>query len=64
MPIYEYVCEHCENKFEENRSIKIDSSVTKCTKCGKEAKKIISSGAFHLKGGGWYKDGYSSKKVK
>lgn len=28
------------------------------TECGGETKKLISRGSFHLKGGGWYKDGY------
>jgi predicted nucleic acid-binding Zn ribbon protein len=26
--------------------------------CGGPTKKLISRGSFHLKGGGWYKDGY------
>jgi len=29
------------------------------TECGGETKRVISKGgSFHLKGGGWYKDGY------
>ncbi len=26
--------------------------------CGGETKRLISGGAFHLKGGGWASDGY------
>lgn len=26
--------------------------------CGGDTQKLISRGTFHLKGGGWYKDGY------
>lgn len=26
--------------------------------CGAETKKLIARGSFHLKGGGWYRDGY------
>ena len=26
--------------------------------------RMISVGSFHLKGGGWYKDGYGHKKPK
>jgi putative FmdB family regulatory protein len=26
--------------------------------CGGETKRVMSPGTFHLKGGGWYKDGY------
>jgi predicted nucleic acid-binding Zn ribbon protein len=40
-----------------------DAPLTKCPTCGKdELQKIISATAFHLKGGGWYKDLYSSSK--
>jgi predicted nucleic acid-binding Zn ribbon protein len=28
--------------------------------CGGKVKKIISMSSFHLKGGGWYSDGYAS----
>lgn len=38
-----------------------DPPETKCPKCGKIAKRIISQTSFTLKGGGWYKDGYSTK---
>jgi len=27
--------------------------------CGGKCKKLISKGSFALKGGGWYKDGYT-----
>jgi predicted nucleic acid-binding Zn ribbon protein len=31
-----------------------------CPECGaSEVKKQVSAAAFSLKGGGWYKDGYS-----
>lgn len=60
MPIYEYVCGACGNEFEEWQKIS-DPPVSKCPKCGKKkVEKKISLSAFHLKGGGWYKDLYSS----
>ena len=37
-----------------------DKPESKCPNCGKEIKRIISQTSFALKGGGWYKDGYSS----
>jgi predicted nucleic acid-binding Zn ribbon protein len=33
-----------------------------CPCCHKKAQKIISRFSFELKGGGWYADGYASRK--
>ena len=58
MPIYEYFCESCDHIFEKFQKI-TDSSNSICTKCNVNiAKRKISVSAFHLKGGGWFKDGY------
>lgn len=36
-----------------------------CEQCGGgPLTKLISPAAFHLKGGGWYKDSYDSKSNK
>jgi len=35
---------------------------TVCEECEGALERIISQSAFHLKGGGWYKDLYSSTK--
>ncbi|MDH5543707.1 MAG: zinc ribbon domain-containing protein [Nitrospinota bacterium] len=59
MPIYEYGCPKCEREFEVLHGIS-DNSARKCPECGAKMKKLISLGSFHLKGGGWYKDGYGS----
>jgi putative FmdB family regulatory protein len=59
MPIYEYECPACEKVFEVHQGIN-DSPLTSCSVCGGEVKKIVSMSAFHLKGGGWYSDGYAS----
>jgi predicted nucleic acid-binding Zn ribbon protein len=37
-----------------------DPPLAVCAECGGVVKKIVSASAFHLKGGGWYADGYSS----
>ncbi len=66
MPIYEYMCQKCEHRFEVMQRI-TDEPLTTCPleECsdkehGKgELKKMISQTSFSLKGGGWYKDGYS-----
>jgi len=56
MPIYEYSCKECKTNKEELQSY--TAPAPKCEKCKKDMKKIISQMDFHLKGGGWYKDGY------
>jgi len=33
--------------------------IAPCPKCGDTADRVISQTSFTLKGGGWYKDGYS-----
>ncbi|MBT3182222.1 MAG: zinc ribbon domain-containing protein [Deltaproteobacteria bacterium] len=60
MPIYEYLCKGCGEHFERFQKIS-DQPVSKCPKCGKEVERLISQTSFTLKGGGWYKDGYSAK---
>ena len=62
MPIYEYLCESCGFQFEEVQKFS-DSPLEECPDCGKNsASRQVSISAFHLKGGGWYKDGYSNKE--
>ena len=59
MPVYEYECPACEKVIEVHQGIN-DSPLTSCSVCGGEVKKIMSMSSFHLKGGGWYSDGYAS----
>jgi putative FmdB family regulatory protein len=63
MPTYDYICTSCGNAWELEQRI-VEDPVKKCPKCGADtAKRQISQGAgFILKGGGWYADGYGSKK--
>lgn len=61
MPTYLYYCNACKHKFEIEQKIS-DSPVKECPECKKEeAQRQIAGGYFMLKGGGWYKDGYSGK---
>ena len=61
MPIYEYLCASCGYQFEEVQKFN-DPPLEGCPDCGKNAaSRQVSMSAFHLKGGGWYKDGYSGK---
>ena len=62
MPIYEYICKSCEHEFEEVQKFS-ETSLEKCPDCGQNtAERQVSMSSFHLKGGGWYKDGYSNNK--
>lgn len=61
MPTYQYQCAACEAEFEKEQRIS-EAPVKKCPKCGKnKARRMIVSGNFILKGGGWYSDGYGTK---
>lgn len=62
MPIYEYECQECHCLFEEWQS-GFDEKDMECPECEGEAKRLISHSAFHLKGGGWYADGYGGKNA-
>ena len=57
MPTYS-----CQAEFDKEQRISEDP-IKKCPKCGKlKVRRMISSGNFILKGGGWYSDGYGSGK--
>ena len=64
MPIYEYKCDLCNGMWEEIQKFS-DDPLTVCKSCEKEGgvhKLFAGKMSFILRGGGWYKDGYSSKK--
>lgn len=63
MPIYEYRCNKCEATDEVLQKVS-DPAPEECPSCGtkKSMEKLISQTSFQLKGGGWYKDLYSSTK--
>ena len=61
MPIYEYHCRNCKKDYEIIQKFS-DKPLQICPSCGGKLKKKISLSGFQLKGEGWFKDGYSSKK--
>ena len=64
MPIYEYKCDLCNGLWEEIQKFS-DDPLTVCKSCEKEGgvhKLLPGALNFILRGEGWYKDGYSSKK--
>ncbi len=61
MPIYEYLCQECQHQLEEMQKFN-DAPLTECPQCGQATlERMLSKSAFHLKGGGWYQDGYGSQ---
>jgi putative FmdB family regulatory protein len=61
VPIYVYECDACQGRFEYSQSLS-EPPKSVCESCGGKLQKIIVPIAFHLKGGGWYKDLYASPK--
>lgn len=61
MPIYVYGCNEC-GAVEEHIQRFSDPPLTECSSCGGRLEKQVTTAAFQLKGGGWYKDLYSSSK--
>ena len=60
MPIYEYECNKCEAITEAIQKFS-DRPLKKCPHCGGKLNKMMSLGAFHLKGSGWYVTDYKGK---
>lgn len=48
MPMYEYKCDDCDEKFEAIART-TDKDIVECPKCGKKVRKLVS--AFSLRGG-------------
>jgi putative FmdB family regulatory protein len=63
MPLYEYECESCKNRFE--KIVKYsDPPIDTCPKCGKgPVRKLFSSPAIQFKGSGWYITDYAKKSA-
>lgn len=60
MPIYEYKCESCQERFEMLQKFS-DDPLTECILChGGPVKKLMSASAFVLKGAGFYVNDYAS----
>ena len=61
MPIYEYVCNECEQITELLQKVGAEAP-SECKSCGKPdtMKKKVSQTSFQLKGRGWYSDLYGS----
>jgi putative FmdB family regulatory protein len=61
MPLYEYQCESCHERFERIQKFS-DPLVDVCPKCGNgPVRKLLSSPAIQFKGSGWYVTDYARK---
>lgn len=52
MPNYDYECLNCKNQLEVAHAVD-EKIIRKCPKCKTIMKKLLTGGAFQLKGDGW-----------
>jgi len=61
MPIYEYECPKCGERFDVLQKAS-DPPIKKCDKCGKTGvRKLLGTPALQFKGSGWYVTDYAGK---
>lgn len=58
MPLYEYRCEGCGEKFEVIQKFS-DRPMTTHDKCGGSVHRLLSTSALQFKGSGWYVNDYA-----
>jgi putative FmdB family regulatory protein len=61
MPLYEYECNQCRRRTEKIQKYS-DPEITVCPHCGGPLERTLTAPNVQFKGGGWYKDLYSSVK--
>jgi putative FmdB family regulatory protein len=61
MPLYEYQCNECGRRTEKIQKFS-DPELTVCPYCNGKLERTLTAPAIQFKGGGWYKDLYSSAK--
>jgi putative FmdB family regulatory protein len=62
VPLYEYECSKCRNRFEKIESVS-SPTVKRCPKCGGRSKRLVSRSAIQFKGSGWYVNDYAKKSA-
>lgn len=59
MPLYEYECEACKQRFEVIQKFS-DPAPEACARCGKgPVRRLLSTPAIQFKGSGWYITDYA-----
>src|SRR6266849_8959456 len=61
MPLYEYACDACGERFEKIQKFS-DPLEDTCPKCGGRVHKLMSSPAIQFKGSGFYITDYAKKE--
>ena len=61
MPLFEYECTKCGNRFEKIQKFS-DRTVKTCPKCKGKVERLPSAPAIQFKGTGWYITDYARKK--
>jgi putative FmdB family regulatory protein len=60
MPLYEYECDACGQRFEVIQ--KFSETTEQCRLCGKgPVRRLVAAPAFQFKGTGWYITDYAQK---
>lgn len=68
MPTHGYRCRACEHEYEvfytRQGLVEVEEPGEACPKCdSKEKERLVPTGtSFQLKGNGWFKHGYATKK--
>lgn len=62
MPLYEYKCDGCGERFEVMQKFS-DDPLTKHEKCGGNVHRLLSAPALQFKGSGWYITDYAKNKA-
>lgn len=60
MPLYEYRCTQCGNRYEKIQSFSAEPD-TVCPKCGGKVERPLTAPALQFKGAGWYINDYAPK---
>jgi putative FmdB family regulatory protein len=63
MPLYEYKCQSCGEKFEVIQKFS-DAPIETHEKCGGHVERLISTSALQFKGSGWYVNDYGTGNGK
>ncbi len=61
MPLYEYECTSCHRLTEKIQKFS-DPELSVCPHCGGPLQRTVTAAAVTFKGGGWYKDLYTSAR--
>jgi len=57
VPLYEFECQTCHNRFERIQSVKEPDP--NCPKCGGAVERLLHAPAVQFKGSGWYVTDYA-----